>query len=223
MYHQVLNENLNITLDNYKLPIVESAKNLGIIFERNLRFITHVSKLVQKTYVVLKLLYANIHIINYKLCESLVLSILNYGIIVYYSCLDKSTLNRLQKIQNTCIRYIFGLKKFQHVSYNRCQLGWLDLENTYKYHLLIFVHRVLLFSVPDYLKQKLVSRRNIHNVNVRLTDTLTMPQHSTAIFLRSFSYNAITNYNLLETYLKRYSVDTFKSKIKLMLLNQQSI
>ena len=61
----------------------------------HLMFKKHVSLIVRKSYIALKLLYNNLNIINFKLrkkfCETPVLSILNYYNVVYYSYLHKIT------------------------------------------------------------------------------------------------------------------------------------
>ena len=111
---------LQIKLDNQPLDIVHKVKNLELIFESDLRFKEHVKSLVKKCYVALKLLYTNISIINFKLrkklVETLVLPILNYCNIVYYPCLDRITKNRIQVIQNSCCRFVYRLRKYDHIS-----------------------------------------------------------------------------------------------------------
>nr|CAH7757999.1 unnamed protein product [Callosobruchus chinensis] len=99
-----LSSYVNINIAGEPLLIVKSTKNLGIIFDCKLRFQEYVSLLVKKTYLVLRLLYRNGGVLNFKLrkklVESLVFSVLSYGITLYYPCLDSVTKYRLQKIQN---------------------------------------------------------------------------------------------------------------------------
>lgn len=59
--------NLDLHFGNSKLKIVKSVKLLGIVFDQDLRFKTHVSLLVKNSYVRLRLLYQNHSIINFKL------------------------------------------------------------------------------------------------------------------------------------------------------------
>lgn len=213
-----LKANLRVKVNDEILNISSCAKNLGVIFDDDLRFKNYINLLVKKSYIALKLLYTNINIINFKLrkklCESLVLPILNYCIILYYSCLDKATQYRLQKIQNSCCRFIFRLRKYDHISVKFNELGWLKIENLYKYHLSVFMHRLLVTSSPLYLREKFSFRHNLHNANLRVLDTLSMPKYHTAMFQRSFSYNAITLYNNLNRNLKILSVNKFRTKAK---------
>lgn len=221
----ILTTNLNLKLDNHPLSTVHKVKNLGIIFEDNLRFKEHVALLVRKTYVALKLLYTNISLINFKLrkklCETLVLPILNYGNIVYYSCLDKLTQYRLQKIQNSCCRFVYRLKKFDRVSNKINDLGWLRVDNLYKYHLSVFLKTILQTDSPPYLRGKLVFRHNIHDANLRSINCLSLPRYRSTMFQRSFSYNAVTVFNSITPQLKTLPVNNFRRKVKLYFLSLQ--
>jgi hypothetical protein len=94
----------------------------------------------------LKLLYSNYHILNFKmrrkLCESLVVSHLNYCLIIYYPCLDQKTKSRLQKIQNFCCRFILKLRKYDHISTKINELRWLFVENIFQYQLSVFAFKI---------------------------------------------------------------------------------
>lgn len=135
--NELVKTHLKLLIYDEPIKIVNSVKNLGVIFDCRLRFEEYVALLVKKAYLALKLLYSNIKLINFelrkKLTETLVLPILNYGITLYYPCLDQITKYRLQKIQNCCCRFVFGLRKYDRVSEKINQLRWLKLENIYIY------------------------------------------------------------------------------------------
>nr|CAI5817087.1 unnamed protein product [Callosobruchus analis] len=84
----------------------------------NLRhlFYNHISNILQKSYIRLRLLYSNKSLLNFKirkkLCESQIKSIFSYCSIVYYPCLDSTSRYRLSVAQNNCARFIFNLRKF---------------------------------------------------------------------------------------------------------------
>lgn len=211
-------ENLKLTLNGVFLHPTSSARNLGVLFDDDMRFRKHVSALVNKAYVALKLLYSNKDIFDFKLrkklCESLVLPILHHAIGVYYSCLDNFTKNRLQKIQNSCCRYIFRLRRFDHVSHKIRELQWLDVSHLYDYHLSVFTHKILLTASPPYLYEKLIFRRNMHGSNLRNTFQLDIPKHRTSTFERSFIYNAVNVYNNLGSSLKSLPVNSFRKSVR---------
>ena len=146
----------------------------------------------------LRLLYANEKIINFslqkKLAKSLVLPILNYCIIMYFRCLDKTTRHTLQKIQNYCCGFVFNLRKYDRISAKIKELGWLTIDNAFKYHLSVFVHRLLYTSSPPYLREKLSFRHNVHQLETRYNYILSLPRLHSTIFMKSFTYYYIIVY-----------------------------
>lgn len=152
----------------------------------------------------------------------MVLSIFNYCNIVYYPCLDLLSKNRLQYVQNVCCRFVFSLRKYDHVSDKIGELRWLKMANIVKLQSATFLMKLLRLSSPIYLRQKLIFRELIHDRVVRHRDRLTMPQHQTALFQRSFTYMAVTTYNSLSTYFKLCSPRLFCVKYREYLLGQQS-
>lgn len=219
-----ISSELNIIINNTPIKFSHESKILGITVDEKLRFYFHVSKLIQKAYIKLKVLYANRYILNYKLrkklCESLVMPIFYYCDIVYFPCLDVLTKNRIQRIQNICCRFIYNLRKYDHLSEKYKQLNWLKMKESVNYHYLTFIHRLLLTSTPIYLRQKLISRSHVHSINIRFHKTLTMPQHTSTIFQRSFSFNAVKLYNSIPDNFKSMSLFQFRNAIKMFLLNR---
>lgn len=210
--------NVKISVDNETICFTNSAKNLGLILDVNLRFSAHVSAIVKKSYCSLKLIYANRHILNKKtktiLCEALVLSHLNYADVVYGPCLLKADARRLQLIQNSCIRLICGLRKRDHVSAKIVEIGWLHTERRRILHCCSFYHKIITTKKPQYLLNKLRFRTDIHNINIRFKNTLTPPQHKTTLYRSSFTYNSAKLYNRIPANLKLLSSDTFSKRLK---------
>src|SRR5699024_2463174 len=132
---------------------------LGMLIDDKLSFDEHVATLVQKSYYKLKLLYANRHTLSTGLkkylCELFIMSILNYGDVVYYPFLTGRSAQRLQKVQNSCCRFVTSTRKYAHVTPKYCELGWLKLAEAVKLHYVVFVHKLLSTSTPDYLRTKI--------------------------------------------------------------------
>lgn len=208
----------SLSINNENIPYTKKCKNLGVLLDSDLRFVDHVNNLIRKGYYVLRLLYANKHVLNFnlkkRLCELLVFSIFSYADIVYGPCIDSVTRNRIQKIQNSCCRLVFGLRKFDRVTNNLKILRWLPMQQIWEVHLVTFVHRLLFTHTPSYLHEKLESRTNLHNVNIRHSKKLSIPKHTTAMFQRSFSYVSVKKYNEINDELKKLACATFKCKVR---------
>lgn len=221
---QFLKSYLQFELDGQDLSFTETAKNLGVLLDTSLRFSQYISNLSQKSYLALKTLYANKHILNFKvrkkLCEAYIMSTLSYCLILYYPCLTAKDCNRLQIIQNNCCRFICNLKKYDHVSNKINDLHWLNMSFLFEYLLLVFTFKLLKTSSPLYLRQKLIFRSELHAIPIR-TDALAVPRHETTLFQRCFTYNAVKCYNKYSQYFSSKSVLTFRKKVKNHLINQQ--
>lgn len=223
-----IKDSLNISIDGTRLNFVNSAKNLGIYLDIDLRFKDHLKSIFQKAYTALKMLYSNRHILSRKLrkhlCESLVLSNFTYCDFVYGFCLDNESNNRIQKVQNQCVRFVYGLRKYDHISHFYREIGWLRMEARRGLHFCTFLLKTINDTdSPASIRERLVFRREIHDRNVRAREHLTMPHHRSAMFQRSFSYNAVKYFNSLPINLLNLNINTFKIKYKKELLNLQNL
>ena len=140
---------------------------------------------------------------------------------MYYPCLDQDSRKRLTVVQNNCVRFIFGLRKFSHVSSSYVVIQWLRMPELVKYNFLTFLHKLLQTGIPTYLREKLIFRYDVHIRTIRNAAVLTMPHHTTSLFQRSFSYNAVYLYNSIEPYVKNLSITSYKKHIKRILLQSQ--
>ena len=216
---------LNIMLEDRTIRVEKQAKNLGLILDNKLRFKEHVTNKLKICYSRLKIVYSQRRCLSPEikkmLCESLVLSPLNYCDNVYGPCLDTSDIQRIQKLQNCCLRMIFGIRRRQHISHKLKETGWLNMHNRRILHAICFYYRVLKFKCPPYLLTRVVFRTDVHNINIRRKNLLTIPSHNKEYFKRSFSYQIaflMNKYNILDF---SHSVPSFKKKLKIRIFAQQ--
>lgn len=217
---------LQLQISNTPLNFVASARNLGLTLDEELRFSDHVKNLNKKAFGSLKLLYHNRHILTMNLkrslCECLVLSHFTYCDFIYGPCLYERDKYRIQKAQNACCRFVFGLRKYDHISNKISECNWLNMKNRMIHHLGNFVHRSL--NTPDssnLIKKRFIPRTHVHSRNIRFKNKFTLPQHRTAMFKRSFSFNAINLYNSLPDHFKIYNINKFKFKFRDHLFDKQ--
>lgn len=217
-------ENFNIKIDNKKLEIVNTIKNLRVHFDPNSKFNLHVNHLVQRSFSVLKTLYSHRHVLcnplKKLLTDSLVLSHFNYCDSVYGPFLDKFQQNRIQKIQNYCARFIFGLRKYDHISAKILELNWLTMEQRRQVHFCCFVHKIIKTKYPANLYNRLIHRSSFHNAQIRSRHYMHIPRHSSAFFQKSFSYRAPKYFNKVIVKFADLSQASFKHKIKYYVRNE---
>lgn len=217
---------LNIKINNVSLTVVNEVKNLGVWLDTNLRFEKHVNQLIRCAYSKLKIIYGNRYFLPFhvkvKLCESLVLSIFNYASSVYGPHLTIQYKKKIQKVQNSCLRLIYGIRRQQRISYKLREIEWLNMENRRLLHTLSLFHRIIVTKKPPYLHRKITYRTDVHNINIRDKGLLSIPSFNTEFFRRSFGYQICHLYNQLPNNLIKLNITRFKPCLKLFLLNKQN-
>lgn len=83
------------------------------------------------------------------------LSQFDYTDAVYSSCIDTNDFIRTQRVQNTCLRLIIGIRKNQQISYKTAEVFWLDMYTRRKLHMTSLSHKVVCPKSPEYLYEKL--------------------------------------------------------------------
>lgn len=133
---RVIRDSINLHINDIPIPLEQNVKNLGLLMDNSFRFRVHISSCLKRAYGTLKLLFPHRSFFSVKLklhlCESLVLSQFNYCSQVFSPCLDSVTLNRVQRLQNSCLRFSYGIRKYQHISYKLQDAKWLNMKNKLK-------------------------------------------------------------------------------------------
>ena len=163
------------------------------------------------------------------LCDSIVLSQFNYCDVVY-SNLDISLENKVQKIQNHCLRFIFN---YPYRMKDRCdydellkQLNWLNMKNRRIQHGLSMIYKILNGFAPDYLRDTFTLTSEIHNVNTRRAqNSIWINKNITSkLHRKSYTFYMAKIYNgIPENIQKSVSVNAFKKAIKSYILNGKLI
>lgn len=218
-------DQFKIIVNNETLPTSEISKNLGLFLDTDLRFVKHVNEIIKKCMTNIKMIYANKYILTHQakrtLCESLVFSHMHYCDSVYGPCVTRYDSQRLQRMQNICIRLVYNLKKRQGVSAKRFELSWLSVQEARFLHTCCLYRKIVNLKTPPYLYNKIRFRSDVHNINIRRKDDISIPRHSTAMFKSSFSYLIGRILNLIPIEFKKLSHVTFKNKLKFLLLRGQ--
>ena len=147
------------------------------------------------------------------LCESLVLSVFNYGDILYSPFLTQNLKYKIQKVQNSCLRLIYGVRRRDHISHLLPVTKWLDMKNRRLLHSACLYFKIILFKTPPYLYNKITFRSDVHVLNIRFKGTLTPPTHTHEYFKNCFTYQVTKVYNGLPRCLGACaSVESFKRR-----------
>lgn len=220
-------DQIQLKINGEVLPIVESAKNLGLIMDNTFRYKLHVDKCIKRAYANLRMLFPHRSFlpvsVKLQLCNTLVLSQFNYCCQVYSPCLDQVTSYKIQKVQNACLRFSFGIRKFQHVSHKLFTAKWLNMKNRYVLYQSSLFQKIMLQQLPGYLYNRITYRTDIHNINIRRRDVISLPPYRLDIFKRSFSYNIYKLYNSLPFIMKSLPASSFKKAYFVYLFESQEL
>lgn len=215
-------ESMQLIINNVPVSFSEESKVLGLWLDSELRFDKHISECIRKSIFKLKMLYSSRTMLDTSLklmlCESLVLSTFNHCNVVYGPCLTAANCQRIQKIQNYCLRFAYGIRRRCSVRHKLKDAGWLSMKQRRTFHSAVLFHKIMQLKKPSYLHKKIIFRTDVHNLNVRFKGTITPPIHKTSLFERSFSYNVSALYNAIPTVLKSKSILSFKKAYKSVLL-----
>lgn len=133
---------MNIILVNISFE----ANSLDLRLDTKLRFSNHISNIIRKTCINLKLLYNRRFWLSEKLkhdiYNNLVLSHFNHCDAVYNICLDVNDSLRIPRLQNSCLRFIYGIRKYNHILGKLKDGGWLHMKLRRELHSLRLYHKI---------------------------------------------------------------------------------
>ena len=157
-----------------------------------------------------------------SLCDSIVLSQFNYCDIVY-SNMDIFLEKKIQKIQNTCLRFIFNYRLKDPIDQNALlqKLGWLNMKQRRVQHGLTMIYKILNGHAPHYLSDTFTLTNEIHNVNTRRAHSTIWinKQAKSKLHRKSYSFYMAKIYNTLPENLQNaVSTDSFKKSLKRFIL-----
>lgn len=153
----------DIKIDNQIIEIVSQAKNLGIIFNNTLTWSNHINHATGKTFSMLRNLWIT-HLftplnIRILLAKTYLIPTLLYGCELFASC-DSASFRKLISTFNAILRYVYNLRKYDHISVYSKKLYGVSLNDLLKIRVLSLLHKTIYTKTPSYLHDKLVFARS---------------------------------------------------------------
>lgn len=217
--------NTTLRVDGSEIVASKSLKNLGIHFDNYLNFDTHINEIRRKTLGTLIYinrikdnLNKNARLIS---IHSLVLSNINYGIKIWGATYT-TYLNQVQKLQNFAAKITLGGgAKRDHATPFLRELGWLRIDNKYKYELGLMIYNVIKCNTPNHL-MSLPKVRDIRSLPTRQQQQLYVPKTNTLIGERSVLVAGPKLWNTLPTKVRNANTQSsFKKQLFHHLLRGQ--
>ncbi len=190
------------------IPYFDKVKDLGLILNKQLTWDDHLSYMAQKIYGSLRSLWNVTKFaspgLKKKLIISFIFPIFIYCDVVFYG-MSKGYERKLQIMFNACVRYVYNLRKFDHVSNFSNSILNCDLITYYKIRVLIQFFKIIVTHSPDYLYEKISFAHSSRNKN------LLIPLNRSNHFNSSFFVKDSMLWNQLPTHIKNSeSIRNFK-------------
>ena len=135
--------------------------------------------------------------------------------------LPQSTLEPLQKVQNSAARLIFNLSHHDHISSCLIQLHWLPVRARVQYKLCSLMYGVHSNRCPSYISDVVQSTKTASErgcLRSAETTDYVLPRLRTKFAERGFSYVGLAAWNCLPESIRRTSSQAaFKRQLKTFL------
>ena len=193
-----------ISLDGIPIPFVSNTKFLGVWIDSKLSWQQHVNNLILKLQRNLNLLKVSKNLLPTD-CQKMlyytqIFSHLKYGIVIWGPMINNSSLNKLQKIQNNCLKQIFGINNYLTMAKSN---GILTVKELVKLELLKMGYKLHHKELPlpvinCFLKDNQgKSLIKTHKYGTRNKAIPNNPRPKTNLYKSSFLCKSISEYSTL--------------------------
>ena len=188
-----------IDVGNARVVFESSVKSLGVVLDPELTWKDHVTSICKK---VNSLLYrlnffrkSTTLELRKHLIKALLFPLVDYCSLVLTNLSAEQEL-RLERGINSGIRYIYGLRRFEHITPYRRILGWLTISARRNYFACNFCFKVFKYGKPNFLLTHFLL--NISNRPVRGDmKPLIIPKFRTEAYRKSFLISSSYLWNSL--------------------------
>ncbi len=145
-------------LGHLELYVRPFNRNLGVIFDSAFKFEKQISSVVKASLFQLRLLAKVKPYLPQKEFESVIHAFITFRLDYcnsLYVCLDQSSLQRLQLVQNAPARLLTGTKKYEHINPVLASLHWLPVRFRIEFKIWLIVFKILHGLAPAYLSELL--------------------------------------------------------------------
>ncbi|XP_020297183.1 uncharacterized protein LOC109861786 [Pseudomyrmex gracilis] len=208
----------SVIVNNNAIPFMDSVVYLGVTLTSKLLWESHVTYIVLRVNMTLYRLKINKQSIpltlRIRLVSGLICPIFDYCCSVFSDLTAELDL-RLQRAFNSCIRFIFDLRKDEHITPFFNKLMWLKVKARRHYFMCCFLYSIKRTQRPPILYSGLTFRNEESSRHTKASeDMLSIPICRTEIFKQSFRCYSAELWNSLPADIRAItSLDIFKAKL----------
>ena len=194
----------DLYIDSTTLKPAATAKFLGLWLDEDLNWNTHVTKLINKLKRNLHLLQMPKNLFNEQALKTIyhahIQSHINYGLLIWGTMITKDKLQRLQLIQDRCIKLIAKTGTLTN-KYKKLKIK--KLTEQIKLQEIKVGYRLVNNLLPNKISQQILSDSNKkslvkkHNYNTRSKMIPNLPKVNKTVYLNSYLYQCTKQFMLL--------------------------
>ena len=150
------------------------------------------------------------------LCNALIQPHFDYACAAWYPNLNKKYKNKLQVLQNKCIRFCLQLDNIEHIGTEHFdKISWLPIDQRFKQCLSTSVFKFFCEMCPQYMNEIYRTTNQNNTVTRNSSLKLFQPLRTKALSQKCLSYLGPFIWNGLPDDVKlSNNVNTFKHKVK---------
>ena len=205
-----------IRIGNGVISRVGEATFLGVVFDENFKFDSHICCLTKKISKTVGLLSKLRHFLPIEILQRIYDSLVN-PYLVYcievWGFTSMCYLDKIVKVQKAAIRLVNNLPFISHTSPHFKSCNILKLCDLFKYRVLILMHRAVFNNESIYLFHNLLSHISVHSYPTRNCTKLVVPPFSRSKSRMSISFVSDQLWNdLSDEIVNCSSLSIFKKK-----------
>ena len=216
----------NFALDGITVASKASVKNLGVTFDQDMSFHSHIKQTSKIAFFHLRNIAKVRRILSQsdaeKLVHAFVTSRLDYCNSILAGC-PSTSLNSLQLVQNAAARVLTGARRSDHITPSLASLHWLPVKYRIEFKILLLTYKAYHGLAPQYLEELIEPRSTARPVRPqyanRLVASTKIPKARTGA--RAFKHQAPQLWNLLPASVRTAdTLSIFKTKLKTFLYDK---
>ncbi|CAG5082095.1 Protein of unknown function [Cotesia congregata] len=214
----------NIVVAGSVIPYVKTVKYLGVVIDNTLSWEHQVTKMCIQAMSSLAQLKISNEVFNRQLRIKLVTTII-FPIFDYccaaFTNMSKKLQMRLQRKMNSCVRFIFKLSRYEHVTPYYKQLSWLKLSTRRDYFIACLFFKEIRLNYRQLFGSKLQFLEVAMRRGDIRQDYLKLPMSASNIYDKSFLIQGIRVWNSLPAGLTTVdNLTEFQNRLFVFLLDK---
>ena len=175
----------SVSIAGHDVFFSKKARNIGVILDENISLDHHIASICKSFFFHLRNISKIRKHISVRACETLVHNFISSKLDFCNSLLyglSKSSLQKLQLVQNAAARVLTFSHKHEHISPILCRLHWLPIEQRIQCKILLLTFKILNNCAPSYLSDLLKAYKPTRILRSSSLNLLSKPSYNLNLY-----------------------------------------